>query len=291
VRSDHARNALIHGQLRGVSPGDAMSLVGLALAFAVVLVVAEASASAALGLGRYDLRDTLVNLAMGAGGLLSGALGRAAALPISYALWSTRAFELPRTWWIFALLVVAHDLCYYAFHRASHRVRLFWAAHVPHHSSSHYNLSTALRLSWTTPWTGIPFWWPLPLLGFDPLWIAGAHSISLAYQFLLHTEFVARLGPVEWVFNTPSHHRVHHGRDEAYLDKNFGGILIVWDRLFGTFAAERVRPSYGLVHPLVSHRPWVVAFHEWRAMLVDTIRSGSTWRRRLAVVLGAPGDA
>ncbi|MBX7077836.1 MAG: sterol desaturase family protein [Nannocystaceae bacterium] len=259
-------------------------LVGLALG----LVAVEAAASAAARLHRYALRDTLANLAMAAGGLLFGAAGRAAALPISYALWSASPIALPRAWWVFALLVVAHDLCYYVFHRTSHRVRVFWAAHVAHHSSPHYNLSTALRLSWTTPWTGIPFWWPLPLLGFDPLWILGAHTISLAYQFLLHTEFVGRLGPLEWVLNTPSHHRVHHGCDAHCLDKNFGGIFIVWDRLLGSFAPERARPRYGLVHPLSSHRPWVIAFHEWAALLRACARPGLRWRRRLALLFGRP---
>ncbi|MFO0635542.1 MAG: sterol desaturase family protein [Nannocystaceae bacterium] len=266
-----------------------MTLWHAAVLLALALVVAEATASARLRLHRYDLGDSLANLAMAAGGLLSGAAGRAAALPISVALWSWRVLELPRTWWVFALLVVAHDLCYYAFHRTSHRVRVFWAAHVAHHSSAHYNFTTALRRSWTTPWTGMPFWWPLPLLGFDPLWILAAHSLSLAYQFLLHTEFVGQLGPLEWILNTPSHHRVHHGCEPDHVDKNFGGIFIVWDRLLGTFAPERARPRYGLVHPLASHRPWVIAFHEWVALLRACARPGLRWRQRIALVFARPG--
>lgn len=265
-----------------------MSPLGYAVVLSLCFIAAEATASAALCLRRYELRDTLVNLAMGAGGLVAGAVGRAVAVPISVAIYSWRLIDLPREWWVGALLILAHDLCFYVFHRVSHVVRLFWAAHVPHHSSARFNLSTALRLSWTTPFTGIPFWWPLPLFGFHPLWIAVAHSISLAYQFLLHTEFVGRLGPLEWIFNTPSHHRVHHACDPGYLDRNFGGVLIVWDRLFGTFAPERTPPAYGLVHPLASHRPWIVAFHEWHVLVSDLIRRGPTVRQRLTLVFGAP---
>jgi sterol desaturase/sphingolipid hydroxylase (fatty acid hydroxylase superfamily) len=265
-----------------------MPAPAIAALVALCLIAAEAFASARAGLRRYALADTLANLAMGAGGLLVGALGRLIAVPISLLLYSVRVFDLESAWWSWALLIVAHDLCYYVFHRVSHEVRFFWAAHVPHHSSEHYNLSTAVRLSWTTPITGIPFWWPLPLLGFHPLWILAAHTVSLAYQFLLHTELVRRLGPLEWVFNTPSHHRVHHGSDAAYLDKNFGGILIVWDRLFGTFAAEAQRPTYGLVHPLSSHRPLTIAFHEWRAMLSAAARPGLSMRARVRLCLGSP---
>jgi alkylglycerol monooxygenase len=250
------------------------------LALAVPCVLVERALAERRGLGSFDRRDTVANLLVGAGGLLAGALGRAIALPISWLLYEHRLFDLPPGAWTWIALLLAHDACFYAFHRASHRVRALWAAHVPHHSSPHFNLTTALRLSWTTPFTGMPFWWPLPLLGFDPLWLAAAHTLSLAYQFCLHTQLVDRLGPLEWVLNTPSHHRVHHGCDPKYLDKNFGGVLIVWDRLFGTFAAETSAPTYGLVHPLRSDRVLEIAFAEWRAVLLAACRRGLSLRER-----------
>src|SRR5690606_12207883 len=184
-----------------------------------VLVAVEAGVSARLGLRRYTLENTAANLVLALGGVLVGAAGRALAVAISFALYEHRVFDLEGRWWTWIALVVAHDLCYYAFHRSCHRVPLLWAAHVPHHSSALFNLSTGGRLSWTTPILGMPFWWPLPLLGFHPLWIVAVHTVNLAYQFLLHTQFVGKLGPIEWGFYTPSHHRVHHGSDDIYLDK------------------------------------------------------------------------
>jgi sterol desaturase/sphingolipid hydroxylase (fatty acid hydroxylase superfamily) len=186
------------------------------------------------------------------------------------------------------LLFFAEDLCYYAFHRVSHESRFFWAAHVNHHSSTHYNLSTALRQSWTTPLTTLPFWLPLPLLGFAPWMIITEQAISLLYQYWLHTEAIGTMGPFEKLFNTPSHHRVHHGRNAEYLDRNHAGILIIWDKLFGTFVPERAPVEYGLTKNLESFNPLVIAFHEWRQIAVDVAGArslGDAWR----YVFGPPG--
>ena len=128
----------------------------------------------------------------------------------------------------------------------------------------------------------------MPLLGFNPVWILLAQAISLLYQFFIHTELVDKLGPLEWVFNTPSHHRVHHATNPQYLDRNHGGILIIWDRLFGTFVPETVRPTYGLTKNLTTHNPIVVAFHDWWAMLGEIGRA-KTWRGRFGAVFAAPG--
>ena len=162
-----------------------------------------------------------------------------AAVAVYAALYELTPLRLdPGDWWVWPLLFFADDLAYYWFHRVSHESRLFWASHVVHHSSQHYNLSTALRQTWV-PMTYFPFWLPLPLLGF-PVWmVLLAQAWSLIYQFWIHTERIHRLPKwVEGIWNTPSHHRVHHGSNHQYLDKNYGGILIVWDRLFGTFAPE-----------------------------------------------------
>ena len=164
------------------------------------------------------------------------------------------------------LLFFADDLAYYWFHRISHVSRVFWASHVVHHSSTHFNLSTALRQTWV-PMTYLPFWLPLLLVGFPPWMVLLAQSWSLIYQFGLHTERIGRLPrPIEFVFNTPIHHRVHHGANEQYLDRNYGGILIIWDRLFGSFIREEERVRYGLTKNIDTFNPVKVAFGEYGAL-------------------------
>jgi sterol desaturase/sphingolipid hydroxylase (fatty acid hydroxylase superfamily) len=188
--------------------------------------------------------------------------------------------------WAFAAALIAVDFAYYWFHRLHHEVRVLWASHVPHHSSQRYNLSTALRQSWT-PFTGLPFYLPLAFF-FSPAQIATAYGINLLYQFWIHTELIDRLGPLEWVFNTPSHHRVHHGANVQYLDRNYGGILIVWDRWFGSFEPERERVRYGLTKNIQSFNPVYAAFHEFVAVLRDALRAPSL-RDAAGYLLRPPG--
>jgi sterol desaturase/sphingolipid hydroxylase (fatty acid hydroxylase superfamily) len=240
---------------------------------------ARAAGSKARG---YAPRDTAASLAMGLGNVGIAAVTKAVAFGAMVWLHQFALFDIGTAWWAWLLLFVAEDFCYYWYHRVHHEVRFFWAAHVNHHSSQHYNLSTALRQSWTTPFTGPLFWLPLPLLGFEPWMILVQMAVSLLYQFWLHTEAIDRLGPLEWVFNTPSHHRVHHGSNREYLDRNHGGILIIWDRLFGTFEPERAPVDYGLTRNLTSHHPLVIAFHEWAAIGRDVAG---------ALRAGSPGDA
>jgi sterol desaturase/sphingolipid hydroxylase (fatty acid hydroxylase superfamily) len=237
----------------------------------------------------YARPDTLASLAMGVGNVVIAAGTKLAMLAMLTWLYQYRLFTLPNVWWTWVLLLIAEDLCYYAFHRTSHEVRLFWAAHVNHHSSEHYNLSTALRQSWTTPFTAPWFWLPLALLGFAPWMILLQQAVSLLYQYWIHTEAIDRLPrPIEWIFNTPSHHRVHHGANPEYLDRNHGGIFIVWDRLFGTFEPERAPVRFGLTTNIRSHHPLRIAFHEWAAMLRDARRAG-TLRHAVATLLRPPG--
>jgi len=236
----------------------------------------------------YAGRDTLASLAMGIGNVIIAAGTKLPMIALFTWLYQYRVTTLPNAWWTWLLLLFADDLCYYAFHRASHEIRFFWAAHVNHHSSQHYNLSTALRQSWTTPLTEPWFWVALPLLGFAPWMILTQMAVSLLYQYWIHTEAIDRLGPLEWIFNTPSHHRVHHGANPEYLDRNHGGIFIIWDRLFGTFEPERAPVRFGLTTNLRSHHPVHIAFHEWRAMLADAWRAGSL-RHALGFLFRAPG--
>ncbi|MEW2316664.1 sterol desaturase family protein [Streptomyces bauhiniae] len=239
----------------------------------------------------YELRDTVTSMSMGAGSQVIGLPWKAVTVVVFAAAFTVAPWHLPPSSpWTWLLLFFADDLAYYVFHRAHHRVRVLWAGHVVHHSSLRFNLSTALRQSWT-PMTTLPFWLPLALLGVPPWMILLQQSVSLVYQFFLHTERVDKLWrPVEWIFNTPSHHRAHHGSNYVYLDRNYGGILIVWDRLFGTFEAEGERVVYGLTKNIETHNPLRVAFHEYVATWRD-VRAARTWRDRAGYLLGPPGWA
>ncbi|SCG36920.1 sterol desaturase family protein [Micromonospora humi] len=237
----------------------------------------------------YELRDTTTSLSMGLGSQVIGFPWKLLTVGLYAALWTVAPVHLsPGDWWTWVIVFFADDLAYYWFHRSHHEVRVLWASHVVHHSSVHYNLSTALRQSWT-PMTSLPFWLPLALLGIPPWMIFLQQSISLLYQFFLHTERIGKLPrPIEWVFNTPSHHRVHHGSNTEYLDRNYGGILIVWDRLFGSFAPERAPVRYGLTRNIQTYNPLRVATHEFAAIASD-VRRATCWRHRLGYLLGRPG--
>ncbi len=227
------------------------------------------------GIKGYEAADTAASLSMGLGNLVVAGLWKGVALGLLYLVYDWRPWTIPQdALWAWGLLILADDFCYYWFHRFGHRVRLGWAAHVNHHSSAYYNFSTALRQSWTGPLLKVWFYLPLALLGFHPLMVIFAQALSLIYQFWIHTEWLRKLPrPLEWLFNTPSHHRVHHGSNPAYLDCNYGGIFIFWDRLFGSFVAERETACYGLTRPLLSHNPIKIAFHEWQAMLTHVRRA------------------
>lgn len=196
-----------------------------------------------------------------------------------------------RQWWAWTILFVLDDFIYYWMHRANHEIRLLWAGHVNHHSAIRMNFATALRQGVGERVHKYLFWLPLPLLGFDVLMIFMMMSISLFYQFWLHTELVGRLPKfVEFVLNTPSHHRVHHASNVRYLDCNHGGTFIVWDRMFGTFSgeADQEQPRYGLTKALESQHPWHVLTHEYQSIWRDVTRA-QRWRDKLSYLLKAPG--
>jgi sterol desaturase/sphingolipid hydroxylase (fatty acid hydroxylase superfamily) len=236
----------------------------------------------------YEARDTRTSLAMGLGHLGIGAVWKLAMTAIFAAVHVVSPFKLPvDAWWTWVLLFFADDLAYYCYHRGHHRVRLFWATHVVHHSSQHYNLSTALRQDWT-PFSATLFWMPSALF-FEPWMIFLAIAWNLLYQFTLHTEAIDRYPrAIEFVFNTPSHHRVHHGSQPQYLDRNYGGILIIWDRLFGTFEPEGERVRYGLTKNIDTFNPVRVAFGEFVNIWRD-VRAADSWRDRFGYVFRGPG--
>lgn len=240
---------------------------------------------------RYAGRDTAASLTMGIGSVVINGATAGLIASVFFAVYALSPFRLGYEWWVFVLCFLLEDLAYYWFHRISHENRWFWASHVVHHSSRFYNLSTALRQTWTGKLTlGIVFWLPLVFLGFPPEMVFLFMGTSLLYQFWIHTEAIGRLGPLEWVLNTPSHHRVHHAVNPRYLDANYAGILIVWDRLFGSFVAEEADdpPVYGLVKNIGTYSPMRIAFHEWAAIARD-VRAAKTWAEAERYLFGPPG--
>ncbi len=236
----------------------------------------------------YEAKDAAASVSMGIGFLLIQAPMKGVTVAGYAWLYQHRLFDLEVGVFTWLMLLLAEDLCYYWYHRLHHTVRILWASHVNHHSSRFYNLSTALRQAWTSPFTAPWFWMVLPLLGFPVELILIQQTVSLLYQYWIHTELIGSMGVFGSVFNSPSHHRVHHGSNLHYLDKNYGGIFIIWDRLFGTFQAEDVAPVYGLTTNIESYNPVVIAFHEFAAAARDVWQARS-WRARVQFLIGPPG--
>ncbi|MEU3494541.1 sterol desaturase family protein [Kitasatospora cineracea] len=236
----------------------------------------------------YAVKDTATSLTMGLGSLLFDAGWKIPIVAIYSFLYELTPLRVPVLWWTVPLMLLAQDFFYYWSHRGHHVIRVLWACHVVHHSSRHYNLSTALRQPWTSA-TSWVFFVPMVLAGVHPAALAFCSSANLVYQFWIHTERIGRLPrPVEYVFNTPSHHRVHHASQGGYLDRNFGGILIVFDRLFGSFAAEAERPVYGLTKNIGTFNPLRVATHEYASIARD-VRAATSWGDRLRHLAKGPG--
>lgn len=238
--------------------------------------------------GVYNKKDCWNNIFIG---FVSVAFGLLFGLFISViyeTAYQFAPYKFPAdAWWSWVILFFVDDLAYYWFHRISHESRLFWNFHVVHHSSEEYNLSVAVRQSWFSGLLHWIFYAPLMLLGFAPWMFVVMHGFNLIYQFWIHTKLVGRLGPIEWVFNTPSHHRVHHGVNEPYLDKNYAGVLIIWDRIFGSFVNESEEPRYGIIKPIRSYNPIWINTHAWAEMW-HALRSRKTAYEKLRCVFGSP---
>ncbi|MRJ76879.1 C-5 sterol desaturase [Aeromicrobium sp. SMF47] len=240
----------------------------------------------------YLAEDTRTSLTMFGASIAFSAVFRTAAfllytvLYVHVAPWHLSASN-PWTW---VGVIIGVDFLWYVYHRFAHRVRIGWAGHQAHHSSLFFNFSTALRQKWNQ-WFEVLIWLPLPLLGVPPWMIYFVFSLNLIWQFHLHTEKIEKF-PRWWeaVFNTPSHHRVHHGSDAIYLDRNYGGIFIVWDRLFGSFQPELHRPTYGLTVPVDTYNVWSLQYGEYKKIWQD-VRQARGVRDKLGYVLGPPGWA
>lgn len=249
----------------------------------VILILVELVCATVAGRQLFRLNDSLTDLACGMIEQLLGVFLKTA-LFAGYVL-VYRHFRLleiqhwsPGMKWVAAgVLFLGVDCCFYWFHRFAHVMAFPWATHVVHHSSEELNLIVALRQSALEDAIAWVFYLPLALLGFPPLWFAAMFSFNLIWQFWCHTRLVGKLGPLEWVFNTPSHHRVHHARNPQYLDKNYAGALIIWDRLFGTFEEEREEPVYGITKPLASWNPYWANVHYWVELARQSRRAPYCW--------------
>lgn len=249
-----------------------MNLVALAIPGFFAGIALELAVARGRGQKVYRFHDTLANLGCGIAQQATAIFVELPLLAAYVVLYDHRLITLP-VWAQWVVGFFAIEIAYYWWHRVSHRVNLFWAAHITHHQSEEMNLAVALRQSAFTKLTFVPFLVALPFIGVPPVVYAVVYAINLLYQFWIHTELIPRLGWFEHIFNTPSHHRVHHAINPQYLDKNYGGILIVWDRLFGSFSVEQERCRYGITKRLGSFNPIWAQVHYWR----DLWRNG-LWR-------------
>ncbi len=240
--------------------------------------------------GRPRLAETGANVAIAAGNELLNRTAYGAVFVVGLFLAEPLAlFDIPMGgWWSWALAILAADFSYYWMHRWEHEIRVLWAYHSVHHSSPEFNLSTAYRLAWVEGLVEWLFFVPMVIVGFDPVQTLVAILVVVIYQTWIHTQKIGRLGWLDRVFNTPSAHRVHHGANTRYLDRNYGGILILWDRLFGTYQAEDEPVQFGITEPLGSANPLVINFHEFLAIARDCLKSArlSNVRR---FIFGRPG--
>lgn len=270
----------------------AVGAVPIYLVFIAIEVIAvrllDSRPSGRRGKG-YCLVDTIDSFALGLGSVFIHGITQIGPLVggIS-ALYVLTPLKMPASqWWSWALLLIGYDLLYYLRHRASHRVRLMWAGHQVHHSSQYFNLAVALRRKWAPPWQ-LAFNVPLALLGFSPTMIGVVITVDLTYQFFLHTETIGRLPRwFEFICNSPSHHRVHHGSDPDYLNRNYGAFLIIWDRMFGTFVPETHPATFGLARHIDSTNPLTIGVSGYRDILRD-LRNSHTLRERLGYIFLPP---
>ena len=239
------------------------------LALFILAITAEAIYSHRKQKGWYDRKDSFISIGLG----IFGVITRLALKGISLAFWMLlyhwSPLEIPQLWYTWIILFLANEFIYYWFHRWSHEKRFLWATHVNHHNSNQMNFTVATRTPFLNAIYHTLFWAPLPLVGFHPVMIFAVEQISFFFAFFQHTQWIGRLPYIDWVLNTPSHHRVHHGRNPQYINKNYGNVLIIWDRIFGTFTPEREAPVYGVEANFDRHSLREVIFHEWGAIWKD----------------------
>ena len=262
--------------------------IGLPIILAMILV--ETLISGLNKKSLYKYKDTLCTSGLLLGNILMGFTIKGTTLGLHIFLYQFRIFDLVNViplWAMWLITFILIDFVFYIYHRFSHRVRFLWAIHISHHSSEEMNFAVSMRQAWLGPISKIPFFVVLPLLGLDPTIIAVAGVISTLWGVVGHTQIVGKLGPLEWILNTPSHHRVHHGANAEYIDKNYGNLLIIWDRMFGTFEPEKAKVKYGLVNNVNTFNPIKITFMGWQSMMLD-IRKAKNYKEVFSIMFGPP---
>ena len=238
----------------------------------------------------YKSGDTLCTIGLLSGNIIVAFAIKGMVLAFHIYLYQFRVFDFVNQipiWALWIITFISIDLVFYVYHRMSHRIRFLWAIHLSHHSSEEMNFAVSFRQAWFGPISKIPFFMVLPLLGFDPTIVAVAGIISTLWGIVGHTQVIGKLGPLEWIFNTPSHHRVHHGSNKQYIDKNYGNLLIIWDRLFGTFEPEDEKVKFGLVNNVNTFNPVKVTFMAWMSMIND-LKQKNSFIEIIKVIFGPP---
>jgi len=238
----------------------------------------------------YKKSDTLCTIGLLLGNIIVAFAIKGTVLAFHIYLYQFRAFDFVNQipiWALWIITFISIDLVFYIYHRMSHRIRFLWAIHLSHHSSEEMNFAVSFRQAWFGPISKIPFFIVLPLLGFDPTIVAVAGVISTLWGIVGHTQVIGKLGPLEWIFNTPSHHRVHHGSNKQYIDKNYGNLLIIWDRMFGTFEPEEEEVKFGLVNNVNTFNPVKVTFIAWMSM-INELKQKNSLSEVIKVIFGPP---
>ena len=262
--------------------------IGAPIVFAMILL--EVIFSATNNKNLYKKDDTLCTAGLLTGNIMMVFALKGITLALHFYLFQFKLFNLPElvpTWALWVLTFIVIDLVFYIYHRISHRVNFLWAIHMSHHSSEEMNFAVSFRQAWFGPVSKLPFFMIMPLIGFDPTIIAVAGVISTLWGIVGHTQIIGKLGPLELIFNTPSHHRVHHGSNPQYIDKNYGNLLIIWDRMFGTFEPEKEPVKYGLVRNVNTFNPTKITFMGWH-QIYKNIKNASSLNQALYFLFGPP---
>ena len=254
------------------------------------LIVLEITISALKGLKYYNFKDSLGSIGLITGNIAVNIITKGLIIAFYLYLYQFRLFDfsmLGSIWAEILLTVLAIDFIYYWFHRTSHHVRFFWAIHMNHHSSEEMNFLVALRQAWFNPIFRVPFFFILPLIGFNPLLTLIVGAASTLWAVIQHTKMIGKLGPLEWIFVTPSAHRVHHGVNDEYMDKNFGNLFIIWDRMFGTHQPEEESVIYGLKRNVKTSNPFKITLFTWREICKDFTKS-KDGKDKIKSIFGSP---
>jgi sterol desaturase/sphingolipid hydroxylase (fatty acid hydroxylase superfamily) len=265
-------------------------IYAVAIPIVLGMILLEAIISSWGNKSLYNQGDTLCTLGLLSGNIFMVYSVKGISLGINFYMYQFRLIDLSEiipVWAMWVVTFILIDLVFYIYHRMSHRVRFLWAIHMSHHSSEEMNFAVSFRQAWLGPVSKIPFFMTLPLMGLDPTMIAIAGVVSTLWGIVGHTQIINKLGPIEWIFNTPSHHRVHHGSNEQYIDKNYGNLFIIWDRFFGTFEPEKETVKYGLVNNVDTFNPIKITIMGWTSIFRD-IKNSQTFRQALYLFFGPP---